>query len=414
MRNNPIPYIVITGILLLIDWYVFQAVKTATRGINPNAKRAIEIFYWVITVGTLASIYATAFTNVFEWPKAFRTYLFGAILLLVASKLFVIFFLLIEDFVRLFRWLYTKIAGTEEEVAAKGGITRSEFLNRMALLVAALPLSAGIYGIIKNAYDYRFHRVKIPIAGLPDVFDGFKMVQLSDIHSGSLTRSEPIEKVVERINKENADLVFFTGDLVNSDPEEINPFIPIFSNLKGKEGVIAVYGNHDYGSRITGDRKNTNLDRIADKHRQMGWQTLRNEHRMIERNGQKLAIIGVENWSAKEYFPKTGDLSKAAAGTENAAARVLLSHDPTHWDAQINTDFQNIDLTLSGHTHGAQLGIEIPGLRWSPSQYVYKQWAGLYQQGKQYLYVNRGFGFIGFPGRVGILPEVTVIELVKA
>lgn len=414
MRNNPIPYIVITGILLLIDWYVFQAVKTATKGINPNIKRIVEVFYWLITVGTLASIYATAFTNVFDWPKSIRTYLFGAILLVIASKLFVIFFLLIEDIVRLFRWIFSQVTGTQEEVAAKGGITRSEFISRMALVVGALPFSAGVYGIIKNAYDYQFHRIKVPIAGLPDAFVGFKMVQLSDIHSGSLTRPEPIEKVVQKINKEEADVVFFTGDLVNADPEEINPFIEIFSGLKGKEGVIAVFGNHDYGSRIEGNASYKNLDRIAEKHRQMGWQTLRNENRLIERNGEKLAIIGVENWSAKEYFPKTGDLPKASVGTDNAVARVLLSHDPTHWDAEINTEFKNIDLTLSGHTHGAQLGIELPGLRWSPSQYVYKQWAGLYQKGKQYLYVNRGFGFIGFPGRVGILPEVTVIELVKA
>lgn len=416
MRNNPIAYLVVTLFILAIDWYVFQAVKTTTRDFSATTRRALEITYWLITGLTLASIYATFVVNVEHWPKAFRAYLFGTILVIYAGKLFALFFLFIDDLVRLFRWIASKVTSSPAAEGAQN-IARSKFLSQMALFIGAVPVVAGLYGMIMNAYNYQFKRVKVPIAGLPPEFEGLKIIQLSDIHSGSFNQMEPIIDVVSKINKEQPDLIFFTGDIVNSLATELEPYLDVFKQLKAKQGVYSVFGNHDYGDYHRWDSKEAkykNQEDLRNHHKYMGWRLLWDEHEVLERNGARLAIIGVQNWSAKNSFKTYGNLSKAYTGCEDCQVKLLLSHDPSHWDAEITEQYQDIDITFSGHTHGAQLGVEIPGYKWSPSQYIYKQWAGLYQKGKQYIYVNRGFGFIGFPGRVGILPEVTVMELTKA
>ena len=250
---------------------------------------------------------------------------------------------------------------------------------------------------------------------LPSEFKGLRIIQISDIHSGSLDDPEAVSKGVDLIMREKPDLILFTGDLVNNQAEEVNPYLKIFGQLKAPMGVYSVLGNHDYGDYVSWPSevaKRENLDALKQHHVDLGWRLLLNEHVLLERNSQQIALIGIENWGARG-FAKYGDMKKAVAGLEhvNVPIKILLSHDPSHWEAEVRKEYRDIDLTLSGHTHGMQFGIDIPGFKWSPVQYVYKQWAGLYQDENQSLYVNRGYGFIGYQGRVGILPEITLIEL---
>ncbi|MCB0641956.1 MAG: metallophosphoesterase, partial [Phaeodactylibacter sp.] len=264
----------------------------------------------------------------------------------------------------------------------------------------------------------KVHRTNVAIRNLPAELSGLRIVQISDIHSGSFTFKEPVRHAIELINKEQADLVFFTGDLVNNTADETEPYLDVFDKIQSRFGVFSVLGNHDYGDSVrwgSAAEKAANLNRLKDIHKGLGWDLLVNEHRLIPIRGAQVAVIGVENYSAKARFPKCGDLSKAYAGCAGLPLQLLLSHDPSHWEEQVLKDYPEIQLTFSGHTHGMQFGVEIPGwIKWSPIQYMYKQWAGLYRQGEQFLYVNRGLGFLGYPGRVGILPEITVLELTPA
>jgi hypothetical protein len=308
------------------------------------------------------------------------------------------------------------LAATAPAAKPEGAMTRSSFLAKAALATAAIPVFSLIYGVVVNAYNYQFRKVTIKFPNLPDAFDGFRFIQLSDIHSGSFTRSEPLVHAVEAINKMDADIILFTGDLVNNVAEEMVPYKEIFSKLRAKHGVLSTTGNHDYGDYSHWDspeEKKANFKRFMDTHKEMGWDLLMNENRILERNGQKIAVIGIENWGHALHFPKYGKLDIAYKGTENIPFKILMSHDPSHWDAEVRPKYPDIDLALAGHTHGFQFGIENKYIKWSPSEWVYKQWAGLYQEGKQYIYVNRGFGFLGYPGRVGILPEITEITLRK-
>lgn len=257
-------------------------------------------------------------------------------------------------------------------------------------------------------------RLKLHFPNLPPAFKGLKIVQISDIHSGSFDNHEKVAKGVDLVLKEKPDVIFFTGDLVNNRSDEMFPYQELFSKIKAPMGVYAILGNHDYGDYVewpSPEAKAKNLQLLKDIEARMGWQMLNNANTVLEKDGQQIALIGVENWSAKLHFPKYGDLEKAYQGTAHFPFKILLSHDPSHWDAQVRPEYPDIDLMLAGHTHGMQFGVEIPGLKWSPIQYAYPEWAGLYKKGSQYLYVNRGYGFLGYPGRVGILPEITVIEL---
>ena len=253
-------------------------------------------------------------------------------------------------------------------------------------------------------------------SNLPAAFKGLKIVHISDIHSGSFTDKQAVMKGVEKIMKEKPDLILFTGDLVNNTADEMADYMDVFDKLNAPMGVYSTLGNHDYGDYVhweNPEAKKANLERLKVIHHKLGWRLLVNEHVILE-NGQendKIALIGIENWSAKSSFPKYGDMKKAYEGTSEYPFKILMSHDPSHWDAEVRTKYPDVDLMLAGHTHGMQFGVEVPGFKWSPVQYVYRQWAGLYEQAHQKLYVNRGYGFIGYPGRVGILPEITVIEL---
>jgi len=268
--------------------------------------------------------------------------------------------------------------------------------------------------MVRGAYKYRVHKVKIDSPNLPESFNGFKIVQISDMHTGSFMSTSPIATAFEIISQQKADLILFTGDLVNNVATETDGFIDEYKKLKAPHGVYSVLGNHDYGDYVQWESqtaKYENLEALKKVQADAGWKLLMNEHVALEKNGEKIALLGIENWGGGNYFHKYGKMDLAYKGTEEYKFKILMSHDPSHWDKQVRKEYPDIDLTLSGHTHGMQFGIEIPGFKWSPVQYLYKQWAGLYKQDNQYLYVNRGLGFLGYPGRPGIWPEITVDEL---
>ncbi|HET9431750.1 MAG TPA: metallophosphoesterase, partial [Chitinophagaceae bacterium] len=304
-----------------------------------------------------------------------------------------------------------------EGVGAVGkgeGISRSAFLSWTGLLFGGGLFASLIYGF-GNKYRYQLKKFQLTFGNLPGAFRGLKIVHISDIHSGSFTDKGAVERGVEKIMEQQPDLILFTGDLVNDKAEEMNDYLDVFNRLNAPLGVYSVLGNHDYGDYVgweSSEQKTANLERLKKVHGSLGWRLLMNEHVVLEKGGEQIALVGIENWSAKARFPKYGNLKKAHSGSEPYPFKILMSHDPSHWDAEVRESYPDIDLMLAGHTHGMQFGVEIPGFKWSPVQYVYRQWAGLYEQEKQKLYVNRGFGFIGYPGRVGILPEITVIELV--
>jgi predicted MPP superfamily phosphohydrolase len=289
-------------------------------------------------------------------------------------------------------------------------------MSKAALIAGTIPFGAMAYGVISGAHDYRVRRKTVVLPNLPKAFDGIRIGQLSDIHSGSFFNKVAVKGGVEMMLKERPDVIFFTGDLVNNQSSEVEEYIDVFNKLKAPLGVFSITGNHDYGDYHQWDSveaKRKNFLELIEAHRLLGFDLLLNEHRFLEMGADKLAILGIENWGGGR-FSKYGKLDKAYAGTEDAPVKLLLSHDPSHWDAQVRPDYPDIDIAFAGHTHGFQFGVEIGNFKWSPSQYAYKQWAGLYQEGEQYLYVNRGFGFLGYPGRIGMPPELTILELKRA
>jgi hypothetical protein len=414
--------IVLVLVLLAIDFYVFQGVKFLGRNLQPLTMKVISLSYWTITTICLTIIITGLFIDWHDWPKAIRTYSFAFIFVTYFSKLFFVAFLLIDDIFRLFRYVISFFGGKSAVasetvlVSTKHGISRSQFLVRAGALIAAIPFTALLYGMMKGKYDYRIHKLKLAFKKLPDSFEGFRIVQISDIHTGSFMDKEPLQKAVAMINELKPDVIFFTGDLVNDQHKEVVPFMDVLKEMKAPHGVFSILGNHDYGDYYQWPdkmAKQTNLEQLINAHRTMGWDILLDENRKITRGSDSISVIGVQNWSARMNFTRYGDLSKALNGISYSPVNILLSHDPSHWKAEVAGKVAPIDLTLSGHTHGFQFGIEIPGFKWSPVQYVYQQWAGLYSQGDQHLYVNRGLGFLGYPGRVGILPEITLFELSK-
>ncbi|MCB0538146.1 MAG: metallophosphoesterase [Bacteroidetes bacterium] len=393
-----------------VDFYAYQAIKTFFDQ-NSKTGNIIKIFYWSIPlflILTIIFISTQGYQNTPLWVKrtAGGLFFFGLL-----AKFFIIFWLFGEDIYRVSTFLFQKVFGNGEATFAD----RRKFISRMSLISALAPIGILTYGVVKNAYNYKFYNQKIKIPNLPENFKGKKIIQLSDIHAGTFNKTAPIEKVVAEINKLQPDYIFFTGDLVNDLATEMDDYLPIFKKLEAKYGIYSILGNHDYGDYFFGPHdspeKTANFNAFLQVHKKLGWDLMRNENRRLEIDGQSIGLIGVENYSEGGRFVSYGDLAKAYKGIENEATKILLSHDPSHWDAVINKNFKDIDLTLSGHTHGFQFGVETKWLKWSPSQYTYKQWAGLYQKEKQQIYVNRGFGNLGYPGRIGILPEVTVIEL---
>ncbi|MGC4234020.1 MAG: metallophosphoesterase, partial [Niabella sp.] len=344
--------------------------------------------------------------------------LFVLVFAFFMAKLVAALFFFIDDLRRSVQWIAGKLFSGNNEISEIAGatgdsISRSSFLTWLGIVSGGSLFTSFIYGL-SNKYNYQVKNIKIPFANLPASFKGLKIVQISDIHTGSFTNFNAVNRGMDLILAQKPDLILFTGDLVNNKSEEVGEYRKAFSRLTAPMGVYSILGNHDYGDYAQwpdAAAKTANLDRLKKIHADMGWRLLLDEHLPLQRGADTIGLIGVQNISGRGRFHSYGNLSRAMQGAENYPFKILMSHDPSHWDTEVSAKYTDIDLTLSGHTHGMQFGVEIPGLRWSPVQYVYKHWAGLYEQAHQKLYVNRGFGFIGYPGRVGILPEITVIEL---
>ncbi len=403
-----------TVFFILVDIYVYQSVKVVVQNYSLSSKRAIIILYWCLTILTFAGFFYYHFAETTSDNKSFRTYFMTGIFINYFSKIFVVFFLLVDDILRLGRWIVSLFANPSNEAAVQtsNAITRSEFLSQAGIIAATLPLVTMSYGLIKGAHDYRIIRQRLILPNLPKAFHGICIAQISDIHAGSFLSKRAVKAGIEMLVNEKPDILFHTGDLVNYEAKEMNEYMNVFDKVKAPLGVHAVLGNHDYGEYKTwnsAEAKQQNMEDLKLIHRNLGWNLLLNQNKIIELDGEQIALIGVENWGRMKWSQKYGNLEKALKGTEETAVKLLLSHDPSHWEAQVlNTD---VDVTFSGHTHGFQFGIEIGNFKWSPAQYAYKQWAGLYTNNNRQLYVNRGFGYLGFPGRIGMPPEITVFEL---
>ena len=408
---------IIALVIFLLDLYVFQALKTVSQQGSDRGRQAIFITYWVVSFFTVATMLSFPYLQFLQTSKIFRNYVFAILIGLFLAKLIGSLFFVADDIRRGALLLMNKIfplSGAQYMGPEGQGIPRSTFLSWLGLGLGGTLFGTLLFGF-SNKYKYQVKNIKLSFKNLPAAFKGMRMVHISDIHSGSFQDIRAVNKGIDLILKQQPDLIVFTGDLVNDRASEMEPYQNSFGRLTAPLGVFSTLGNHDYGDYVqwpSAQAKYDNLEALKKVHATMGWRLLMNEHVVLEKNGEKIALLGIENWGAKARFPKYGKMDLAHAGTEDIPFKILLSHDPSHWDAQILPEYSSIDLMLSGHTHGMQFGLENPYFKWSPVQWMYKQWAGLYEQGAQKLYVNRGYGFIGYPGRVGILPEITVIELV--
>jgi predicted MPP superfamily phosphohydrolase len=408
---------IIALVIFLLDFYVFQALKTVSQQGSDKARQAIYVTYWVVSFLTIATMLCFPYIQFLQTSKLFRNYVFAILIGLFLAKLIGSLFFVADDIRRGALLLMNKIfplSGAQYMGPEGQGIPRSTFLSWLGLGLGGTLFGTLLFGF-GNKYNYQVKKIKLRFENLPDAFKGMRMVHISDIHSGSFQDIRAVNKGIDLILKQQADLIVFTGDLVNDRATEMEPYQSSFGRLTAPLGVFSTLGNHDYGDYVqwpSAQAKIDNLEALKKVHARMGWRLLMNEHVILEKKAEKIALLGIENWGAKARFPKYGKMDLAYPGTENIPFKILLSHDPSHWDAQIVSEYPSIDLMLSGHTHGMQFGLENPYFKWSPVQWMYKQWAGLYEQGKQKLYVNRGYGFIGYPGRVGILPEITVIEFI--
>ena len=402
-------WIIFVVIYIILSLYVLQALKTVAR--QP------WVYYLYMFIAALVAVnFIYQFTAGEEEGRVLsvaKSYAFGFLLTLLTFKVITILFLFSEDIFRIFSGGYRKLFGASREFSLP---ERRRFLSAMALGLAAIPFGALLYGMYKGKYNFKVLKYNLEFDDLPEAFDGYRITQISDIHSGSFDNRKMIEYGVSLINKQKSDTILFTGDMVNNKTEEMKPWADLFATLEAKDGKYAVLGNHDYGDYIpweTEELKSQNLQDLKDLQKKMGFDLLLNEHRYLTKGNDKIALVGVENWG-KGGFKKAGDLQKAVSQISDTDFKILMSHDPSHWELEVVPDKKHFHLTLSGHTHGMQFGIEIPGwIKWSPVKWRYKHWAGIYKEKGQYINVNRGFGFLGYPGRVGIWPEITVITLKK-
>lgn len=402
-------------ILGALEYYTFTALKLATSNLRQSYKQAITIGYIILTIIWLGVLLSFPVLRNAEMSKGLRSFLVAFGMGLLLTKLLIGLILFLDDIKRILFYVVDKFYGDNPSPnLVETGMTRSEFINKMALLLGGTFFGGMLYGMT-NKYNYQVRRIGLKLKNVPEAFKGLRILQISDIHTGSLNDKQAVAKGVKMILNQKPDIIFFTGDLVNNTSSEAEEYMDVLSQLKAPMGVYSILGNHDYGDYVqweSAEAKEKNFQRLKEIHKEMGWNLLLDEHVILQHQDEKMAILGVQNTSFKNNFHSYGSLAKAYENLPDVPLKILLSHDPSHWDGEVNQKYKDIDLTLSGHTHGFQFGVEIPWIKWSPVQYIYKQWAGLYQQDSQYLYVNRGFGFLGYPGRVGIMPEITCIELV--
>ena len=398
-------YIILIGIFIiyfLLTFYASRSLKTL------KVPRWVEWLFWLITIGVVIHLLYHWFCRGKVVWSAPQQYAIAGLLTWLIICLFVTLPLLLEDITRLIKAIFRKPTNAPRIPS------RRKFVSTLGWGLAAIPFASILYSIFKGKYNYKVWKYTLYFDNLPKAFDGYRITQISDIHCGSFDNYEKIRYGVDLINSQKSDVILFTGDLVNNLANEVHNWKSLFATLQAPDGVFSIMGNHDYGdysSWETPEAKQQNLEHLFQLQKQMGWQLLLNEHCYLERDGEKIALIGVENWGHGR-FSKYGDLNKAMEGVNTEDFKILMSHDPTHWQEVVLPENKDVQLTLSGHTHGMQCGIEIPGwLKWSPSQYIYKYWGGMYEEGGKYLNVNRGFGYHAFPGRLGVWPEITVIEL---
>lgn len=412
MANRIFGLIIISILLILIDIYIYRAIRSVSWKWKGQKHLSFTYIWWGYTFLLIAGVFISIFFNI---KFLLRSIILVVFFLTFVSKIFILPFLIADDLRRLMVWISRKLKTQEiTEQNKTNGIPRSEFLIKAGTLVAAIPLASLTYGVVSSAYDYRVKRRTLYLPNLPKAFDGIKLGQLSDIHSGSFYDRKAVIGGVDMLLKEKPDMVFFTGDLVNNIASEMYDYQDIFSKVKAPLGVFSVLGNHDYGDyhfgQGTSPAKIKNLADVKQTHKNMGWDLLLNENRRLKIDGEEIAILGIENWGVGR-FAKYGRMDLAVKDIDDVPVKLLLSHDPSHWRAQVLPEYPQIDAMFSGHTHGMQFGLVTEKFQWSPAQYVYKEWAGHYKEGLQQLYVNVGYGFLGYPGRVGILPEITIFEL---
>ena len=402
-------FVILCVLFFFIEFYAYQAFRTLIK------LRWVLVAYQVVSVLLLAFIiYSfTQFDRSVGQTK-YTMFTMGLMLLVYVPKIVITLILFAEDIFRIGASIlnYFMYNVPRKEMMPD----RRRFVSQIALGLAAVPFLSLIYGIFEGKYNFKVFKQTIFFPDLPDSFDGFKITQISDVHSGSFDDPEKINYAIDLINEQESDMILFTGDIVNTHAKEMYPWLDAFNRIKNyKHGKFSILGNHDYGEYVSWPsekQKDENFQAIKNLYHQIGFKLLLNEHTYIQKGNDKIALIGVENWGVN--FKKAGDLNKASQNVAQDDFKILMTHDPSHWDAEIKDHSKNFHLTLAGHTHGMQFGIEIPGyFKWSLAQYIYKQWAGLYENLGRYVYVNRGFGFHAYPGRVGIMPEITVIELKK-
>lgn len=401
-----IRWIIFIVIMLLVDFYAFQSVKTLSRN------KFVFVGYWIVSIGLILNVFYSI--NSISDSKGLNQQVMmaiGLMILSIAPKIIAVVIMFGEDVFRVFKGGFSYFLKSEELSYFPD---RRAFISKIALGLAAIPFSSVLYGMVKGKYNYQVIKHTLFFDDLPGSFDGYKITHLSDIHSGSFDNAEKISDGISLINEQESDLILFTGDIVNNTADEMTPWISHFKSLEAKDGKYSVLGNHDYGEYVrwkSNVEKEENFKAIKDIHPKIGFNLLLNDSIYLNKGDDRIALIGVENWGTR--FKKAGDLDVASSKIEKNDFKILMSHDPSHWEHVVKDHTDNYHLTLSGHTHGMQFGIEIPGFKWSPVQYVYKYWAGIYKNLNRYINVNRGFGFLAFPGRVGIWPEITVITLKK-
>ena len=418
MTNRIFMLMILSVILIIIDLYIYKAVSSTFSNWTPKKQRLFRNIFWSYSVLILAGVFVSIYFNI---RLTARAVILVAFFLTFVTKVCFLLFLFVDDLRRGLIWVKRKLLDqrppAESTPAKQNTIPRSEFLVKAGTLVAAIPLASLTYGIASGAYDYRVVKQRLVLPNLPRSFEGLTLAQISDIHSGSFYNRKAVLGGVEQLLAEKPDMIFFTGDMVNNLASEMRDYQDIFGKLKAPLGVFSVLGNHDYGDYHFGKEpsaaKTQNLIDIKLTHKNMGWDLLLNENRKVKINGEEIAIIGIENWGAGR-FVRHGRLDLAIKDTEDAPVKLLLSHDPSHWRAQVIKEYPEIDAMFSGHTHGMQFGVRMEELQWSPVQYIYPEWAGLYRERHQQLYVNVGYGFLGYPGRVGIQPEITIFELSRS
>lgn len=413
-----LPLLILLSIaILLFDYYCLRAILAVFKRWKTSTQQFFKKFWWVYNIALIIGVFCAIYLNIF---LSARAVILVAFFLTTIGKLAMLPFLVGDD---IRRWIIKskqrwgkKVKNNKQNIAGEP-ISRSAFLVKAGLVAGAIPLSSLSWGIVSGAYDYRIRRVNLVLPNLPRAFDGIRLAQISDIHSGSFYNKTAVKGGVDMLLAEKPDFVFFTGDLVNNLTNELRDYQDIFSKVQAPLGVYSVLGNHDYGEYYFGKgsspAKVKNLKDMVDSHRIMGWNLLMNENRRLKVDGEEIGILGIENWGMGR-FPKYGKMELATQNTQDLPVKLLLSHDPSHWRGQVLQHYPQIDAMFSGHTHGMQFGVRLEHTQWSPVQYIYKEWAGLYQEQDQQLYVNVGYGFLGYPGRLGILPEITIFTLKQA